>query len=103
MKPRFGFSVFLLFLASFLLIAESKCTNACGLALASYYIWEGSNLTYIAQIMESEVVSGTEDIVSYNGDTVPSKDYIQSTPRVDVPFPCDCTERNFWVTFSNTH
>ena len=95
MKPRFGFSVFFLFLASSLFIAESKCTNACGLALASYYIWEGSNPTYIAQIMESEVVSGTDDIVSYNGDTVPSKDYIKSTSRVNVPFPCDCIEGEF--------
>nr|CDH30701.1 putative LysM domain containing receptor kinase [Cercis chinensis] len=95
METRFGFSFFFVFFASILLLAESKCSKGCDLALASYYVWQGSNLTYIAGIMKSQKVSSPDDIVSYNKDTVPNKDSVQAFIRVNVPFPCDCIDDEF--------
>ncbi|KAI4305781.1 hypothetical protein L6164_029126 [Bauhinia variegata] len=90
MKPVFVFSFFFLSFASILLLAESKCSKGCDLALASYYVLAGSNLTYIADILKSEKVSSPDDIVSYNKDKIPNQDSVQSFIRVNVPFPCDC-------------
>lgn len=90
MEPRFRLSVFFLLLASISFSAESKCRRGCDLALASYYLWRGSNLTYISNIMESQVLSKPEDIVSYNKDTLTNKDSILFSTRVNVPLPCDC-------------
>lgn len=49
---RFRFLVslplFFLLLASFPFSTESTCTRGCSLALGSYYMWKGSNLTYIS-------------------------------------------------------
>ncbi|TKY49999.1 Chitin elicitor receptor kinase 1 [Spatholobus suberectus] len=94
MEPRFGF--LLLLLPSLLFsTAESACKQGCPLALASYYLWRGSNLTYVSQIMPSSVLTKPDDIVSYNKDTVPNKDSVQALIRVNVPFPCDCIGGQF--------
>ncbi|KAI9095412.1 hypothetical protein K1719_026446 [Acacia pycnantha] len=45
--------------------AESKCNKGCDLALASYYVW------------------------------ISSIDYVETTTRVNVPFPCDCIGSEF--------
>lgn len=97
MEPRFGFHVyfFFLLLASIFLSAESQCSETCSRALASYYVWQGSNLTYISQIMKSSLLSTPDDIVSYNKDTVPNKDSVQAFIRVNVPFPCGCINGEF--------
>ncbi|KAK4577211.1 hypothetical protein RGQ29_027641 [Quercus rubra] len=65
--------------------AESKCSKGCSLALASYYVWKDSNLTFIAEVLQSN----TEVIVSYNKQTIPNKDSIREGIRANVPFPCD--------------
>lgn len=96
MEPRFGFPVFFFFsLTSIFLGAESKCSETCNLALASYYIQDGSNLTYISTILKSQLVSSPDDIVSYNKDKIPNKDSVPSDIRLNVPFPCDCIEGEF--------
>ncbi|KAK7306610.1 hypothetical protein VNO77_44560 [Canavalia gladiata] len=101
MELRFGFLLvlhscfLLLFLFSLPFTAESQCTQDCPLALASYYVWRGSNLTYISQIMSSSVLTRAEDIVSYNKDTIPNKDSVQALIRVNVPFPCECINGEF--------
>ncbi|XP_027343427.1 lysM domain receptor-like kinase 3 [Abrus precatorius] len=92
--PMFFFIMLLLFF-SLPFTVESKCTEGCPLALASYFLWRGSNLTYVSQIMASNVLTRPEDIVSYNKDTVPNKDSIQALSRVNVPFPCDCINGEF--------
>ncbi|PNX93941.1 lysM receptor kinase, partial [Trifolium pratense] len=45
--------------------------------------------------MQSNLVTKPEDIVSYNTDTIKSKDSVQSSTRVNVPFPCDCINDEF--------
>ena len=56
MKPKLGMLVLMLLLVSvFTSIAESKCSKGCDLALASYYVWSGSNLTFIAQVLQSNL------------------------------------------------
>ncbi|XP_052108117.1 lysM domain receptor-like kinase 3 isoform X1 [Arachis duranensis] len=101
-QPRFIFSsfFFLLVVVDFVILpinAESKCSESCGLALASYYLWDNSNLTYIATVMKSEYVTRSqgEDIVSYNNGTIKSKDSVTSSTRINVPFPCECINGEF--------
>ncbi|XP_073302413.1 chitin elicitor receptor kinase 1-like [Primulina huaijiensis] len=69
---------------------ESKCRKGCDLALASYYVWEGSNLTYISNIFSRNI----PEILSYNPH-VPSPDNIVSGTRINVPFSCDCLNGDF--------
>jgi len=92
---KFRLSLLFLLLASKSYTAESKCSKTCDLALASYYIWEATNITYISSIMQSNVVSKEEDIVSYNTGIIKNKDVVQSQTRVNVPFPCDCINDEF--------
>ncbi|KAF7815373.1 lysM domain receptor-like kinase 3 [Senna tora] len=96
MEPRYGFLAFS-FLFSFSIFrgAESQCSKGCDLALASYYVWEGSNLTLITQYMKSQVLTTENDIVSYNTDKTTSKDYVRSGERYNIPFPCDCIDGQF--------
>ncbi|XP_054817682.1 lysM domain receptor-like kinase 3 [Prosopis cineraria] len=96
MEPRLGFPLLFLLLISLSFNAESKCKKGCDLALASYYVWVGfSNLTTLSQIMQSPILQNPEDIVRYNAGQVSSKDYVQTTTRVNVPFPCDCIDGEY--------
>ncbi|WJX59072.1 hypothetical protein P8452_44452 [Trifolium repens] len=99
MKPTKFISsfLFLLLLATKSFTAESKCSKTCNIALASYFLTNDSysNLTYVSKIMQSNLVTKPEDIVSYNTDTIKSKDSVQSFTRVNVPFPCDCINDEF--------
>ncbi|KAI3898247.1 hypothetical protein MKX03_025814 [Papaver bracteatum] len=67
---------------------ECQCTRGCGLALASYNVWEDSNITFISQLF------GTTDqeILKYNPPD-PTKDMIVAGERLSVPFTCDCLEK----------
>ncbi|MED6205648.1 LysM domain receptor-like kinase 3 [Stylosanthes scabra] len=99
MEPSYGGFLSLLFpfllLNSVLFTVESQCSKGCPLALASYYMWQGSNFTYVSQIMKSNVLTDPNDIVNYNKATVPNKDSVQAFIRVNVPFPCDCINGEF--------
>ncbi|XP_028793044.1 lysM domain receptor-like kinase 3 isoform X2 [Neltuma alba] len=102
MVPRFGFPFLFLLLFSLCLNAESKCKKGCGLALASYYIWVGftsrvgfTNITALPPIMQSPVLRTTQDIISYNTDQLLSDDYVNTTARVNIPFPCDCIDGEY--------
>ncbi|KAJ8761307.1 hypothetical protein K2173_001363 [Erythroxylum novogranatense] len=68
----------------------AKCRTGCDLALASYYLWEGSNLTYIRQIFDQTF----DQILLYNP-SVPNKDSILSGNRINVPFSCECKKGGF--------
>ncbi|XP_043689469.1 chitin elicitor receptor kinase 1-like [Telopea speciosissima] len=77
-----GFSVLLLF---FFVGAEAVC-QPCNLALASYYVWPGCNLTFISQVLNSSITS----IRSYNPQ-INDKDSVQAYDNIIVPFSnCDC-------------
>ncbi|XP_057463099.1 lysM domain receptor-like kinase 3 isoform X2 [Actinidia eriantha] len=82
-----GFSVFVLLLC---FKVEAKCRNGCELALASYYVWEGSNLTYISNIFTQKVPK----ILQYNPGIL-NPDSLQGGSRIRVPFSCECLNGDF--------
>ncbi|EYU33877.1 hypothetical protein MIMGU_mgv1a020123mg [Erythranthe guttata] len=69
---------------------EAKCRKGCDLALASYYVSEGSNLTYISQIFGRDI----PEILRYNPH-VSSPDNIQTGTRIHAPFSCECVNGDF--------
>lgn len=78
------YKIFLISLL-FVIPSEGKCLSGCNLALASYYIYEGTNLTYISKLFNQQY----SEILKYNP-SVNSPDSIQSQTRINVPFTCDC-------------
>ncbi|KAK8546693.1 hypothetical protein V6N13_067888 [Hibiscus sabdariffa] len=89
----------LLVLISFSLISvESRCSRGCDLALASYYLWQGANLTFISEVLNSSLVPFStlnfDPILIYNPQ-VPNRDSVQAFTRINVPFPCDCINGDF--------
>ncbi|KAJ0018558.1 hypothetical protein Pint_09818 [Pistacia integerrima] len=80
----------LLLLSVGVLEAQAKCKTGCRLALASYYVWEGSNLTYISTIFGKQI----SEILQYNPQ-VPNQDSIPAGERINVPFSCDCLNGDF--------
>ncbi|KAJ7946331.1 putative Receptor protein kinase [Quillaja saponaria] len=93
-------SIFLAFLFFLFLTLKSqaKCRSGCKLAVASYYVWQGSNLSYISNIFGQQF----SEILKYNP-KVPNADYLPSFTRLNVPFSCDCLNGDFLGhTFSYT-
>lgn len=90
---------FVLILPSLISVTvESKCTKGCDTALASYYVWTDSNLTFIAQTLRSPLVDPNDveltTILSYNKQ-LSNKDSLLADTRINVPFPCDCINGEF--------
>ncbi|XP_050368492.1 lysM domain receptor-like kinase 3 [Argentina anserina] len=81
-----AFHVFLLLLS---FTAKARCKHGC-LALASYYVWDGSNLTYISYIFGQQ----TPEILKYNPQ-VPNPDALLIGTRINIPFSCDCLNSDF--------
>ncbi|KAL7216325.1 hypothetical protein ACSBR1_028300 [Camellia fascicularis] len=77
------------FCLSFCLTGESKCSKGCDLALGSYYVWNGSNLTFIANVTNDSI----NDIMSYN--QIANADSVLSGTRINVPFSCECINGEF--------
>ncbi|KAK9155568.1 hypothetical protein Sjap_003048 [Stephania japonica] len=69
---------------------QSPCKRGCHVSLASYFIWEGSNLTYISHLFSTPI----PHILPYNPN-IPNPDTIQSETRVNIPFSCDCINGDF--------
>ncbi|KAL6992956.1 non-specific serine,threonine protein kinase [Sarracenia purpurea var. burkii] len=83
-------SYLLLALTTFFCIGvDSKCSEQCN-ALASYYVWKGSNLTFISEMLWSSI----PEIQSYNPQ-ITDPDSIEIGTRVNVPFSCGCVRENF--------
>ncbi|KAK7245895.1 hypothetical protein RIF29_40749 [Crotalaria pallida] len=100
MKPPHFFMIFLLSLILIIIKfkAEASCRSGCNLAFASYFIPQGSNLTYISNIFSKP----TSEILKYNP-SVKHQDFIQSQERINVPFSCECLNGVFLGhTFSYT-
>ncbi|XP_031105750.1 chitin elicitor receptor kinase 1 [Ipomoea triloba] len=69
--------------------AECRCSESCDLALASYYVWEGTNLTFTSQLFSVPPA----DIVAYSPpENIPNQDSVLARTRILVPFRCDCLE-----------
>lgn len=69
---------------------QSKCTKGCNLALASYYVAQGSNLTYISRIFSLSIT----EILKYNSQ-ISRGDSIETGTRINVPFSCLCLNGDF--------
>ncbi|KAJ6941209.1 hypothetical protein NC651_007104 [Populus alba x Populus x berolinensis] len=94
MNPKLGFGFLLLLLLCYSI--DSKCSKGCDLALASYYVWQGATLSFIAEVMQSSILKPTDfdTILRYNPQ-VPSKDNLSPLIRISIPFPCDCINGEF--------
>ncbi|GMI85621.1 chitin elicitor receptor kinase 1, LysM-containing receptor-like kinase 1 [Hibiscus trionum] len=91
-------AILLLFISISSVSVESRCSRGCDLALASYYVWQGANLTFISEVLNSSLVPFStlnfDPILMYNP-LVPNKDSVQAFSRLNVPFPCDCINGDF--------
>ncbi|KAJ0264662.1 Chitin elicitor receptor kinase 1 [Hirschfeldia incana] len=104
MKLRIGIATLLPLLlllfspSSLFFTVESKCSGSCGIALASYYLDNGTTLSDINLKLNSPVAPfdqvNFDPILRYNPN-IPNKDTIQMGSRVLVPFPCECQPGDF--------
>lgn len=69
---------------------EAKCKKGCDLALASYYLWRGVNLTFISKMFDTSI----ETIQSFNPQ-ITDRDKILAGTRISVPFTCNCIQKQF--------
>ncbi|VFQ62156.1 unnamed protein product [Cuscuta campestris] len=80
---------FILSLSSLTPSADCRCSDGCDLALASYYVWRGTDLTKISSLFETS----RSEIISYSPrESVPNQDSVIADTRINVPFRCDCLE-----------
>uniref|UniRef100_A0A2P2MP75 Uncharacterized protein MANES_13G068500 n=1 Tax=Rhizophora mucronata TaxID=61149 RepID=A0A2P2MP75_RHIMU len=96
MRWKLGLQLAIVAILSVCHSAASQCTRGCDLALASYYVWENSNLTFILRVMQSSILQSTDfdKILSYNPQ-VANKDSVSQGIRINVPFPCGCINGEF--------
>lgn len=81
-------SSFFLFI---ILNGEAKsCGNGCEMAIASYHIWSGANLTYISHLFNLTIPV----ILNYNPQ-ITNQDSITIDTRINLPFSCDCLNGDF--------
>ncbi|PIN18711.1 Serine/threonine protein kinase [Handroanthus impetiginosus] len=74
-----------IFLIGIFSTANGRCSRGCDVALASYYVPEGSNMSFISRVTQTPI----SRILSYNPQ-IPNQDLVSSDNRVNVPFRCDC-------------
>ncbi|XP_022771751.1 lysM domain receptor-like kinase 3 isoform X1 [Durio zibethinus] len=91
-------SILFFFISISSISVESSCSRGCDVALASYYVWQGANLTFISEVLQSSLVPFStinfDEILSYNKQ-VANKDSVEAFSRLNVPFPCDCINGDF--------
>ncbi|MCD9638226.1 hypothetical protein HAX54_022073, partial [Datura stramonium] len=79
----------LVYLSSVPLPVESQCKKGCDLALASFYVWRGSDLTLISQMFSTSI----REIMAYsNSDSIRNQDNVIAGKRINIPFRCDCLD-----------
>ncbi|WCJ20157.1 chitin elicitor receptor kinase 1 [Euphorbia peplus] len=71
---------------------HAKCKTGCDIAIASYTIHEGLNLTYISTLFNQP--HNLPNILLFNP-SIPNPDSILSGSRLNVPFSCDCLNGDF--------
>ncbi|KAI5447161.1 hypothetical protein KIW84_014855 [Lathyrus oleraceus] len=75
--------LFLLLLIS--MKTEGTCSSGCNLALASYSIPQGTDLTYISNLFNQQ----PSEILKHNPN-LKNPDIILSQTKINVPFTCEC-------------
>ncbi|XP_065878559.1 lysM domain receptor-like kinase 3 [Euphorbia lathyris] len=86
-------SIFIIFLLIFIFFStktQSKCKSGCNLAIASYTIPEGVNLTYISNLFTQKI----PQILLFNP-SIPNPDSILADSRINIPFSCECLNGDF--------
>ncbi|XP_078434203.1 chitin elicitor receptor kinase 1 [Wolffia australiana] len=83
----------LLAISLFPIDCDARC-RGCDLALASYYVAAGQNLTEIAALFGIQFNEIDSSIIAYNRG-ITSKDSIHANSRIDVPFQCNCIDGEF--------
>nr|GMC65278.1 chitin elicitor receptor kinase 1-like isoform X2 [Ipomoea batatas] len=69
--------------------AASTCSYGCDLALASYEVWPGMNITFLSQLFSTS----RQKILDYNPTlNFTNPDSIVVGSRINMPFRCDCLE-----------
>lgn len=81
-----GFLMLNIFCCAFV---ESRCSQGCD-ALASYYIWPGTNLTFISSVFSTTI----SNIMSHNPQ-ISDQNAIQAYSRLTLPFSCGCINNEF--------
>ncbi|XP_060190261.1 lysM domain receptor-like kinase 3 [Lycium barbarum] len=77
-RPRIVLSfLVLVYLSSVPLPVESQCKKGCDLALGSFYVSRGSNLTLISQMFSTSIAE---------------QDSVIAGTRINIPFRCDCLD-----------
>ncbi|XP_061338163.1 lysM domain receptor-like kinase 3 [Gastrolobium bilobum] len=95
MKLENGLLLLFLLLEYVCFNVESKCMKGCDLALASYYVMPTVSLkNNITRFMQSNIVSNSDVITSYNKDKIFNGEAL-SLERLNIPFPCDCIDGEF--------
>ncbi|XP_021301185.1 lysM domain receptor-like kinase 3 [Herrania umbratica] len=91
-----SFSFF--FISVSLFSVEARCTKGCDVAVASYYVWDNANLTFMSEVLNSSLVpfstTNFDTILAYNKQ-VANKDSVDASTRLNIPFPCDCINDEF--------
>ncbi|XP_075479764.1 chitin elicitor receptor kinase 1-like [Primulina tabacum] len=80
----------LLLLIGLFSAADCRCSRGCDLALASYYMWPESNLSYLNQVTGVPIPT----ILSYNPQ-IHNQDSVLAGTRTNIPFRCDCIGGEF--------
>ncbi|KAB2613572.1 chitin elicitor receptor kinase 1-like [Pyrus ussuriensis x Pyrus communis] len=95
-STQMGFRIGLgfLVLVSLCFTVKPQCSKSCD-ALASYYVWQGTNLSSIGDVLNTT----DSTIVAYNKDSVPNIYSDRFGIRVNVPFTCGCTNGNHGQMF----
>ncbi|XP_016459329.1 lysM domain receptor-like kinase 3 [Nicotiana tabacum] len=86
-----GIILITVYLSSNSIPVESSCNKGCDLALGSFYVWRGTNLTHISQLFS---VSSRQEIMDYNNN-IPNQDSVIAGTRINIPFSCDCLDGEF--------
>lgn len=82
--------VFAFFCARRRVEAVAECSKGCDLALASYYLWKGTNLTFISKVFDTSI----GHILSFNPQ-ITNKEKILAGTRINVPVSCNCIRNKF--------
>ncbi|KAE9456202.1 hypothetical protein C3L33_11897, partial [Rhododendron williamsianum] len=89
-KLVLSFSLSIIFLR--LTAVQSKCPKTCDLALGSYSVWLGTNLTFISTVSADSIT----DILGYNPYVnLTNGDLIEVGTKINLPFTCDCIDDEF--------
>nr|AND76909.1 chitin elicitor receptor kinase 1-like protein [Fragaria x ananassa] len=105
MEFRTGLVFLLLLRLCFEASSDCSTSQTCE-ALGSYYVWQGSNLSFIGDMMNTTDVI----IYSFNEARMTNKDSVEAGKRLDIPFTCDCINGSFLghvfqydIVTGNTH